>query len=154
MSPGCEQPTRGNRVEGVAGDLTETSTSSGVGVLGNMSARPRTSIERTVPATRRDWVAFGPVTRRVRLDRALFERLDTAWEALGFTGAFMLHLSSTVEREGLRVTTCRDEILTLNVLLRTRGTLLLAKTPAVEETYELEGLTLLTDDPRLLEVAR
>ena len=126
----------------------------GNGLLANMSARPRTSIERSVPPARREWIAFGPIGKLPRLDAAFLQRLDEHWEARGFTGAFLMHLSSAVNREGIHATNCRDDLLTLNVLLRTRGTLLLAKAPLIRETCGLDGLTLLTDDPRLVGVTQ
>ena len=129
-------------------------TAPGETFLGNMSARPRTSVTRTVPATRASWAAFGPVRRMPRLTAELRRDLDDAWRRLAFTGAFIVHLESAVQRERLAITTCEDDLLVLNVLLRTRGSLLLAGAPLLTDTVGLAKVTILCDDPRLVEVAR
>lgn len=129
-------------------------TAPGETLLGNMSARPRTSVTRTVPATRTSWAAFGPVRRMPRLTAELRRDLDDAWRRLAFTGAFIVHLDSAIHCDGLEVVTCDDDLLVLNVLLRTRGSLLLAGAPLLTDTGGLAKVTILCDDPRLVEVAR
>ena len=127
---------------------------SGEALLQNMSARPRTSVTRTVPATRMSWVAFGPVHHIPRLTATLRRKLDEEWRSLALTGAFIVHLISAIRCDGLHIVTCSDDHLILNVLLRTRGSLLLAGTPLLSETGGLANSTILCDDPRLVEVVR
>ena len=129
-------------------------TAPGETLLGNMSARPRTSVTRTVPATRTSWAAFGPVRRMPRLTAELRRDLDDAWRRLAFTGAFIVHLESAVHCDNLDVDVCEDDLLVLNVLLRTRGPLLLAGAPLLTDTAGLAKVTILCDDPRLVEVVR
>ena len=127
---------------------------SGEALLGNMSARPRTSVTRIVPATRMSWVVFGPVHHIPRLTTTLRRELDEEWRSLAFTGAFIVHLDSAVRRDGLQIVTCSDDHLVLNVLLRTRGTLLLAGAPLLGATGGLANSTILCDDPRLVAAVR
>jgi hypothetical protein len=89
-----------------------------------------------------------------RLTAELRRDLDDAWRRLAFTGAFIVHLDSAIHCDGLEVVTCDDDLLVLNVLLRTRGSLLLAGAPLLTDTGGLAKVTILCDDPRLVEVAR
>lgn len=66
----------------------------------------------------------------------------------------ILALPATPARlAGVNSKPCTDTKLLLNVVLRTRGNLLLAETPLLVELPARSGAAWLIDDPRITEVA-
>lgn len=104
---------------------------------------------RTVPALRQPWVAFRWLVDPPTLDAATLARLDEAWAGLGLTGAVLVHPVTDNLAGLVRLHACHDDDLTLNVLLRARGGLVLAAMPLLDDPAALDGLHLATDDPRL-----
>jgi hypothetical protein len=123
------------------------------GLLGNMSSRPRTDIQRVVPPVLRTWVLFTRAElRRGRdpgvLSATVLARLDRRWRELGLTGA------SVVSRRGIAVPgvtplVCRERDLILNVLLRVRGDLLVHRMPLLDRIDPDVSGSVLCADPRL-----
>lgn len=112
-------------------------------VLHNMSARPRTSIVRTVPPIGRTWTLFPPLPDRVlkrgpRLSPERLAELDAAWGALGLVGATRLQ-PVTGLKDALCLPTCEDDDLNANVRLRLRGQLLLFAMPLLDDAEVLVG---------------
>lgn len=128
-------------------------SSTGTGLLHNMSARPRTEVRRTIAASGGEWTTFGPL-KRLNITADDRVRLDRHWADLHLTGAALIIPAGTLADAGVTPRRCRDRDLELNVLLRTRGNLLLFTMGLVEETYDVLGREYATDDPRLLAVAR
>lgn len=123
------------------------------GLLHNMSARPRTPVTYLVPALRRPWVSFSWRGRRPVLDARRLATLDEHWAGTGLRGAVIVHPMSEYLAERVRPHACTDRELTLNVLLRTRGDLLLAAMPLVDDPAALTKRIVATDDPRLVALA-
>ena len=125
------------------------------GVLENMSARPRTPIVRNIPALRPDWTVFtidlAELTGgNLKVSGALAAELDERWEKLGFTGAALLRPLGPLEAAGVHPLPCPDRLLTLNILLRARGRLLLEGTPLLESLRGDELVAVASDDPLLV----
>ena len=119
--------------------------------LANMSARPRTTVTRRVPALRELWVHFLPLTAAaVGADE--LARLDTWWVAAGLRGAMLLHAVDGDLCRHVRLERCDTPELTLNVLLRARGSLLLADMPLLD-VYDGAQPGFASDDPRLVALA-
>lgn len=132
--------------------LEQTSEHLAGGILANMSARPRTEVLRRVPAVRGAWRSFSDTALPATLTRRQRDDLDAYWASLAITG-MVLVLPATPSR--LAATTpkpCAEEKLLLNVILRTRGNLLLAETPLLAEIPRPSGAVWLIDDPRITEV--
>ncbi|MEO8698303.1 MAG: hypothetical protein ABI658_32720 [Acidimicrobiales bacterium] len=128
-------------------DLTESPSSR---LLHNMSARPRTAVTRTVAPTRGDWAAFKWSAAPPTLDPHQRRALDVWWERFALRGAALVYARSGMATSTVRVTVCRNDELTLNVLLRSRGSLLIAEMPLLDHPDALRGIELLTDDLRLM----
>ena len=123
------------------------------GALHNMSARPRTVVTRTVPLLRTPWVAFAGPRKPPSLEAPDLARLDARWRLTGLTGAALLHRFNGDLTEHVTPLICGDEDLTLNVLLRARGNLLLAAMPLLDDPAAVVRVRLATDDPRLVALA-
>lgn len=119
-------------------------------VLNNMSARPTTEVVRRIRPLREPWVGFRWEGRQPLLDRSMLERLDTYWQGVGLQGAVIVHPLASAPETTTQVTMCTDGDLLLNVLLRTRGRLLLAAMPLLDDTAALGRMGVATDDPRLV----
>lgn len=122
------------------------------GLLHNMSARPRTPVTCTVQPIRRTWVSFA-IPQRLRLDGRRRAILDKFWSSYGFTGAALVHPAPANPSALGRVVACRDDDLACNVVLRTRGSLLLAEMCLIADTTGLAGKSLISSDHRLIELA-
>ena len=122
-------------------------------LLHNMSARPRTPVTYLVPVLRRPWVSFSWTGRRPTLEARQLATLDDHWSGTGLRGAVIVHPMSAFLAERVRPHACTDRDLTLNVLLRTRGDLLLAAMPLLDDPAVLAGRGVATDDPRLIALA-
>jgi hypothetical protein len=125
------------------------------GVLENMSARPRTPIVRNIPALRPDWTVFTVdltelTSGQLKVSGALAAELDERWAKLGFTGAALLRPLGPLEAAGVHPLPCPDRLLTLNILLRARGRLLLEGTPLLESLRGDELVAVASDDPLLV----
>jgi hypothetical protein len=92
------------------------------------------------------------------------EQLETAWTEYGLQGAVLLYkwrdevkqcvaTEANAEKSTLNFLRARDPMLVLNVLLRARANLLLSNSPLAFERAFLEQ-SLISDDPRLVELAR
>jgi len=130
------------------------------GLLRNMSARPRTPIRREipaigVPALGNRWLLLRPRRpgKPVSLKAKDVGRLEQQWQQLGLTGAVLLHPATVARQPGVETIVCADADLTLNVLLRARGRLLLAGSPLIVDTYGQPVGEFACDDPRLLAAA-
>lgn len=131
---------------------------SRTGVLENMSARPRTPIVRNIPALRTGWTVFtidlSELTGgHLQVPRELAAKLDARWAELGFTGAALLRPIGPLEAAGVHPLPCPDRLLTLNILLRARGRLLLEGTPLLESLRDDELVAVASDDPLLVSAA-
>jgi hypothetical protein len=115
-----------------------------------MSARPRTDVSRTIPVLRNRWILFAGPTKPPRLDVDVLARLDEQWRSIGMTGAALLHPVTGDLTQHVVPAACRDRRLTLNVLLRARGSLLLAAMPLLDDPDAVVGVRMATDDPRLV----
>jgi hypothetical protein len=124
---------------------------AGKQVLHNMSARPRTPVTTKVVPLRSRWASF-TLASVPDLDEAACRRLDTSWRRLGFTGAALVHPWSDDLARTVEVFDSADTDLITNVVLRTRGSLLLAQMPLIEYADGLVGRTLVTPDPRLVAI--
>ena len=123
-------------------------------LLHNMSARPRTQVSYIVPAVRKDWVSFTWRRPHPPLDTETRDRLDRGWSTTGIRGAVIIHrLNSDLARR-VRMTRCSEPDLVLNVLLRARGSLLLAGMPLIVDTSPLDKNGYATDDPRMVALVR
>jgi hypothetical protein len=134
-----------------------TDAPMGDGLLGNMSSRPRTEIRRDVPAVQQGWVLFDLTlvwdayragTEPDVLTREQLARLDARWQALGLSGATLV-IRSRRAQLGIEPVVCLDEELTLNVLLRVRGNLLIHGMPLLDRADPLTSNALLCPDRRL-----
>jgi hypothetical protein len=128
------------------------------GTLSNMSSRPRTMITRRISPVGTDWVEFslehvGVNIASLELDNSLLERLEVSWQQLGLTGATLLRPAEALRTAGARPALCLDADLTLNVILRARGRLLLAVSPLIDDLYGETVTSVATDDPRLVAAA-
>jgi hypothetical protein len=126
---------------------------TGTELLGNMSARPRSSITRTVPLVQRTWVLFDmnqlPFARDPGvLDDDRLARLDRRWSELGLTGATVV-IRSRITVPDVAPLVCRDEDLILNVLLRVRGDLLIHRMPLLDQIDPVTSNAVLCPEPRL-----
>jgi hypothetical protein len=119
----------------------------------NMSARPRTSVTYSVPTVRPKWVSFSWENSRPVLNPAALEELDVRWKELHFTGAAIVHPLTDDLEHRVRPRRCEDRWLTLNVLLRVRGSVLLAEMPPLEDGDAVVNLAVTTDDIRLVRYA-
>jgi hypothetical protein len=122
-------------------------------VLHNMSARPRTPVTCTVKPLRASWATFA-LDQAIDLTPAARTRLNRSWAALGFTGAALVHPGVTRLAQEVSVQRCIDQDLATNVVLRTRGRLLLAEMDLVDHIDGLVGATFVSSDPRLVTWAR
>lgn len=136
-------------------DTASTPLESGDGgaVLANMSSRPRTEVLRRVPALRSVWRSFSDTFLPATLSDAERQDLDAYWESLGLTGMILALPATPARLAGTNSKPCTDTKLLLNVVLRTRGNLLLAETPLLAELPARVGVAWLIDDPRITEVA-
>jgi hypothetical protein len=116
----------------------------------NMSVRPRTPVTHVVPKLRPRWVAFSWEDDTPVLDRDALACLQQHWEALAFTGAAIMHPLDTELTAQVSPHACTDRQLTLNVLLRVRGGLLLGEMPPLDDGEAVVGTAVATDDPRLV----
>jgi hypothetical protein len=140
-------------------------------LLHNMSGRPRTPVTIRIDPIDSRLASFSLdgmapqlsrlVHRRTRATQlptlasfvcrgdvaGLAERLDQAWARLGLRGAVLLYAGVAPSRFA-PVPLCRDPLLVLNVLGRTRGNVLLPDAPLVLQPRALDR-RVLTDDPRL-----
>lgn len=123
-------------------------------LLHNMSARPRTSVSYRVPRLRSDWVSFTWGDPLPELNRRVIARLDRRWVETGLRGGVIVHGMTGDLRKRTKPTPCTDLDLLLNVLLRTRGSLLLAAMPLIDDPSALVGGGIATDDPRLVALVR
>lgn len=119
-------------------------------VVNNMSARPRTEVVRRIRPLRESWVGFSWVGNKPRIDGQMLERLDASWQRVGLAGAVIMHPLARAPETTAQVTMCTDGDLLLNVLLRTRGRLLIAAMPLLDDASGLDRMGLATDDPRLV----
>lgn len=119
-------------------------------LLHNMSARPRTDVVCTVRPLRPTWVSFSIGTTPA----PSVADLDAHWAAVGFEGAAVVHpLSADARLPGeLEVHPCGDLLLDWNVVLRSRGNVLLAGMPLHDQPGGARGLVIATDEPRLVEL--
>ena len=124
------------------------------GLLGNMSSRPRTDIRRVVPPVQQGWVVFD--LRRSSTGDAPavitpehHARLEERWQALGLTGATLVHPSRYPPSGVEAPLACRDDDLILNVLLRVRGNLLIYGMPKLDVRDPTASSALVCADPRL-----
>jgi hypothetical protein len=116
----------------------------------NMSARPRTPVNYLVPTLRRTWVSFSWETSSPVLDQDTLTGLQQHWESLAFAGAAIVHHLDENLNSLVRPHECTDRTLTLNVLLRVRGGLLLGEMPPLDDGDAVIGAAVATDDPRLV----
>lgn len=124
-----------------------------VDMLANMSARPRTEVLRRVPVVRSTWRSFSDSAVPAALTATQRSELDAYWVSLSLTG-MVLVLAATPSRVAATAPKpCVEEKLLLNVVLRTRGNLLLAETPLLAEIPRPTGTVWLIDDPRITEVS-
>jgi len=141
-------------MSGRRGSLLRDVVGSGVDhppqVINNMSARPHTEVVRRIRPLREPWVGFCWVGNPPRMDGLMLERLDTYWQGVGLAGAVIMHPLVRAPETTARVTVCTDGDLLLNVLLRTRGRLLLAAMPLLDDASAIGRMGLATDDPRLV----
>ena len=128
--------------------LHEKEVVTGSGVLHNMSARPRTEVICTVRPLQQTWASF-TLAEYFKLDALMRERLNHAWEQVPFKGAALVQLPSTAIEE-LSVRSCSDFELSANVVLRTRGSLLLGEMPLLDYAESLKGHTIISSDARLV----
>jgi hypothetical protein len=119
----------------------------------NMSARPRTPVSYLVPRLRDEWVSFSWQTEPPQLDEETLSELQQQWDTMAFTGAAIMHHLDADLRSWVRPSECTDRSLTLNVLLRVRGGLLLGEMPPLDDGDAVIGATVATDDPRLVQHA-
>ena len=119
-------------------------------LLHNMSSRPGTRINAFLrpPGGKLAVFSAEPADRKLLLSKAGREQVEAAWREIGLRGAaavfdFPSSSSATVSAFAA------DRLLSLNVLGRTRGSLLLPGTPLAREAALL-GRTLVSDDPRLV----
>jgi hypothetical protein len=119
----------------------------------NMSARPRTPVTYLVPTLRSRWVSFSWDSDAPVIDQAALADLERHWDALCFTGAAIMHPLDIYLNDRARPRKCRDRRLTLNVLLRVRGGLLLADMPPLDDGDAVIDTAVATDDPRLVRYA-
>lgn len=121
------------------------------GLLHNMSARPRTEIRRQVGCVRQPWVGFCWAGPTPSLDSDRRARLDRWWRETGITGAVIVHpLRSIALPRMVAPQLCAEPVLLLNVLLRTRGNLLLASMPLLDDPAALNIPGIATEDPRMV----
>lgn len=125
----------------------------GSAVLANMSARPRTEVLRRVPALRSVWRSFSDTLLPRTLSDAERHALDVYWKSLGITGMILALPATPARLAGVNSKPCTDTKLLLNVILRTRGNLLLAETPLLAKLPARVGAAWLIDDSRITEVA-
>jgi hypothetical protein len=127
---------------------------SDAGLLGNMSSRPRTEIRRVVPPVQRGWVVFDLLRSSTGDEPDVITpehhaRLEERWQALGLTGATLVHPHRHVLPGAGVPLACRDLDLTLNVLLRVRGNLLIHGMPKLERRDPTTSSAVVCADPRL-----
>jgi len=132
------------------------SEAAGGGVLGNMSSRPRTDIQRDVPDVHGTWVLFDLNDHHSGdgsgvLDPATLARLDQRWDALGLTGATVVIPSRVAVRLEDHLV-CLDEDLILNVVLRVRGNLLIHRMPLLDQQDVSSSRAVLCPDRRLHDI--
>ena len=120
--------------------------------LANMSARPRTTVVRLVPVLRQPWIHFMAPLPAPVLDAEALGGLDAWWASTGLRGAILLHSVDRALAREVPLEPCQASDLTLNVLLRRRGSLLLADMPLVE-AFDDETAGVASDDPRLVTLA-
>jgi hypothetical protein len=113
-----------------------------------MSARPRTAVTRHVPPLTESWVHFVP-PQSPPVGIVDLAGLDRWWATTGLRGAVLLHVADDDLRCHVELKPCDLPELTLNVLLRSRGPLLLADMPLLD-VYDGAATGLATDDQRLV----
>lgn len=131
-----------------------------------MSMRPRTSVRCDVAPRSDTLVRFaiesactGSHPAWLSPSRKAKQRLREAWETLGLRGAALVFDWVTPEPPSdygpvrPKLLDATDEAFVVNVLARTRSCLLLGDAPLTLETPFLSR-ALVTDDPRLIEMAR
>jgi hypothetical protein len=126
------------------------------GLLHNMSARPRTEISRWVPVVQEGWVLFdlteygqnrtGPWEEPGPLSVDDRTRLDARWREVGLTGATLIIRCRT--QPFVDPVICLDDDLIANVLLRSRGDLLIHSMPLLDDRG-LSSNAVLVPEPRL-----
>lgn len=122
-------------------------------LLHNMSSCPRTRINAFLrpPGGTLALFSAGPDDRRLLRSKAGREQVEEAWREIGLRGAAAVFDEPYEPGEQLK-SVAADTLLSLNVLGRTRGSLLLPGTPLAREAALL-GRTLVSDDPRLVALA-
>lgn len=118
-----------------------------------MRPQPRTPVTYFVPKLRAEWVSFAWDASRPQLNDVALRHLDDVWDRSGFTGAAVVHPMDDDLRGRVRPKPCHDRWLTLNVLLRVRGHLLLSEMPPLDDGAAVAGVAVTTDDPRLVALA-
>ena len=126
------------------------------GLLHNMSARPRTEISRVVPVVQEGWVLFdlteygrnrtGPWEEPGPLSADDRMRLDARWREVGLTGATLV-IRSRIQ-PFVEPIVCLDDDLIANVLLRSRGDLLIHSMPLLDDRGTSSN-AVLVPEPRL-----
>ena len=120
------------------------------------------TISRQVPSLRSRWVAFRRSVAPVQLDPVAVEALDDHWAGLGLRGAVVMHrLDVLLQPLGIEFddaaerpcgTVCDDELLTANVLYRTRSGVLHESFTLTDLYLDVTDLGWCTDDPRLVQL--
>ncbi len=109
----------------------------------------RTQITLEAVVVRDTWVRFRWSAPRPTLSGDALSRLDSLWRQTGFSGAaFVVAATDETVRHTVPLH-CPDQDLVANVLLRTRGDLLLGESPLLDDPLVLDERDLLSDDPRL-----
>jgi len=132
--------------------LEQTFEHLSAGMLANMSARPRTEVLRRVPIVRNTWHSFSDTALPAALTAKQRNELDAYWASLALTGMVLVLPATPSRLAATAPKPCAAEKLLLNVILRTRGNLLLAETPLLAEIPRPSGAVWLIDDPRITEV--
>ncbi|MAE96854.1 MAG: hypothetical protein CL910_19570 [Deltaproteobacteria bacterium] len=134
-------------------------------LLNNMSVAPRSPVRCSIKVSSGTIVRFaieateGPNRLWLRPSRARQECLRGAWDRFGLVGAALIFAWSPPRQHeegsgrGTRILEATNPELVVNVLGRTRSSLLLGNAPlALERSYLRRELA--SDDPRLVALAR
>jgi hypothetical protein len=134
-------------MNGVTGILELESTF----VLHNMSSRPRTPVRRRVDPVHQTWSVIRWTRPFGALETSKRDELDRFWSETGLTGAAFMY-TPTPEISALKPVECTSEMLTLNIVLRLRGPLLLATSPLLLDGSHLDRVEYATDDQRIFDL--
>src|SRR5262245_17676865 len=121
-------------------------------LLHNMSSRPRTLVSACLGSPGHAPVRFRLDGRALIDHESLSAQLDEAWREAGLRGAVHVYsFPPAAVREGMKVVQA-NRLLSINVLGRVRGGLLLPGAPLALD-FDLLDRELATDDPRFVALA-